>query len=85
MARLSVQIPDELRARAEARAAEAGHSSLDAYLESLLRADLEAPEVEDDDLEQLLLARLDSGPGVEVTPEFVEQFKQNIQRRRQGA
>ena len=85
MARLSVQIPDELRARAEARAVEAGHSSLDAYLESLLRADLAAPGVEDEDLEQLLLARLYSGPGVEVTPEFVEQFKQNIRRRRQGA
>src|SRR5215212_1694541 len=39
MARLTIQVPDSLRKRAETRAAESGHASLEAYVEALIRAD----------------------------------------------
>jgi hypothetical protein len=38
---LSLNLPGELRAKAEARAAEAGHGSVERYIESLIRADVE--------------------------------------------
>ena len=85
MARLSIQLPDDLRAKAEARASEAGHESVEQYVEAVVRADLDAPDGDDVDIEAALLDRLDSAePGIEVTPEFVEQFKERIARRRAG-
>ena len=39
MACLSIQLPQEVEALAKARAQQAGHVSLDAYVESLIRAD----------------------------------------------
>jgi hypothetical protein len=39
MARLSIQLPEEVKAIAETRAAASGHASLDEYLEWLIRAD----------------------------------------------
>jgi hypothetical protein len=83
MARLSIDVPDDLRAKVEVRASEAGYANVEAYVEALLRADLEPVDVEDDDIEALLLERIDSTePGVEVTPQFVEQFKQQQAERR---
>jgi hypothetical protein len=62
MATVNLNLPDELKAAAEARAAESGFASLEQYVEQLVRTD--AGDV-DDDLESLLLARLD-GPSVEM-------------------
>jgi hypothetical protein len=39
---LSLNLPSELKAKAEARAAEAGHDSVERYIESLIRADVES-------------------------------------------
>ncbi len=39
MARLNIQISETVKEVAEARASEAGHRSLDAYIESLILAD----------------------------------------------
>ena len=87
MGRLSIRLPDDLRPRAEARATEAGHASVEEYVEALLRADLEAVEAEDDDIEALLLERLDPAePGIELTPEFFEEFKrQQVERRQRSS
>ena len=82
MAVLQISLADELKARVEARAAESGYASVDQYLEALLRADLDKNGVEDGDLEQLLLKRLDGGPGIEFTPEFADQFRRAIRYRR---
>ena len=41
MARSSVELPDELRRKVEARAAEAGHLMVEEYVQALLRADAE--------------------------------------------
>ena len=82
MAFLQIQVADDLKARLDARAAEAGYDSADAYLEALVRADLEENGPSDHDLEQLLLHRLDTGPGIEVTPQFEEQFRRAVRERR---
>jgi hypothetical protein len=82
MALLQIQVADELKSRLEARAAESGFDSVESYLEALMRADLEASTPDDDDVEQLLLHRLDSGPGIEVTPQFEEQFRREVRERR---
>ena len=86
MARLSIQLPEDLRSKAAARASEVGHASVEDYVEALLRADLDAgADVgDDDDIEAMLLERVNSQePGIEVTPEFVEQFKRQQEERRQ--
>ena len=82
---LEIQLPDDLRARLAARARENGYDRVEDYVESLLRADVGEDGIDvDDALEQLLLQRLDSGHGVECTPQFIEQFKQQVAQRRQN-
>jgi hypothetical protein len=78
MAVLRISVDDDLKARAETRAAEGGYGSVEAYLEALMRADLGEPGVDDPDLERLLLRRLDRAPGVEFTPQFAEQFRRGM-------
>jgi hypothetical protein len=88
MIRLNVELTEDLRRKAEARASESGHASLETYVEALVRADTEG-EVEADlgapshlnitttaSLESLLLSRLEAGgPSVEATPEFWDALK----------
>lgn len=82
MAVLQISWADELKAQVEARAAEAGYDSVEKYLEALVRADLDGGGPEDADLEELLLHRLDSGPGIKFTAEFAEQFRREVRERR---
>ena len=94
MARLSIQLPEDLRTKVEARASEAGHASVEDYVEALLRADLDAEEVDygapphltvnsDTELEALLLERLESTePGIEATPEFWSRLHEEAKARR---
>jgi hypothetical protein len=95
MTRLTIQLPDELRTRAEARASESGLGSVEAYVEALVRADLKADGVDhgapphlsiesDDQLEALLLERLQSTePGIEATPEFWARLHEEARARRE--
>lgn len=39
MARLSIELPEDLRAKAEVRAAESGHKTVEDYLAALVKAD----------------------------------------------
>jgi plasmid stability protein len=82
MAALKLNIPDELRAAAEARAAESGHSSLDEYLAALIRADSESDL--SDELEQHLLAGLESGPAAELPADFWHQLKRRVRLPHRG-
>ena len=84
MAELQIKLADELKARLQKRAAENGYASAEGYVEALVRADLGASGPEDADIEELLLRRLDSGPGVEFTPEFAEHLKKEIRNRRES-
>lgn len=91
MARLIIDLPDDLMALAHARAVETGHASLEQYLEALIRADIEANEVDlggpahltfesEDELEALLARRANDEPSIEVTPEFWQQLKERARR-----
>ena len=93
MGRLSIQLPDDLRSKVEARAAEAGHATVDQYVEALVRADVGdgeeygSPEHltvgNDARVEALLLERLEStAPGVEATPEFWAKLRAEAKARR---
>src|SRR4051794_14732157 len=84
MAQLHISLDQDLKARLEARAAESGYASIQEYVDALVRADLESIEPDDADLEQLLLRRMDAGPGVEFTAQFTEQFKREVRERREG-
>jgi plasmid stability protein len=84
MAELQIILADELKTRLQARAAESGYESVEGYVAALVRADLETSEADDAELEAMLLHRLDSGPGVEFTPEFAEQFKREVRQRRES-
>ena len=76
---LHVNLPDDLRIKLERRAAETGHASVDAYIDALVRSDVEgedpgAPDhlsfENSEELEQMLLERLDDKSSIEATPEF---------------
>ena len=96
MARLSIQLPDELRTKAEARAAEAGHASVEQYVEALVRADVQGADenygapghlspADDTQLEALLVRRLENTePGVEATPQFWEKLREEARLRREA-
>lgn len=90
--RLDVPLPEDLRAFVDAQAAHEGFASPAEYVAELVRrakveADLEAEgpdEEHDEELEQLLLEGLDSGPGIEVTPEYVTKKRAEWRERHRG-
>jgi hypothetical protein len=73
MATLQLHLPDGLKTAAERRAADAGYGSVDNYIASLIAADQVAPITDDE--EAALLKALDSGPAVDLTPEFLSDLK----------
>ena len=94
MARLSIEIPEHLRAKAEARAAESGHASVEQYVQALVRSDLEGAVEDEDfgapdgltvrsrgDLEAKLLEGLDS-PASEMTGADWDAIRRKITERR---
>ena len=80
MASLQLNIPDPIKATAEARAKAAGFASLDEYIASLIESDQAQPV--DEELEAELLKGLDSGPPTDVTPKFWEDLKRRVRQRR---
>jgi hypothetical protein len=82
MTMLNIQISDDLKARIEAKAAQSGFDGVQSYIQAMLEADVSEQIVEDDDLEKLLLNRLDKSGEIELTPAFVDRFKQQIADRR---
>jgi antitoxin ParD1/3/4 len=86
MGKLSIELPAGLKQKVLIRAAETGHTSVEQYVEDLVRADAEgagedpgAPEsVRINSLEQteaLLLERLEGGDSIEATPEFWQNLR----------
>lgn len=83
MANLALQLPDRLKAAAEARASAGGYESIDAYIASLIEADEIAPI--SDETEAELLRGLDSGRSIEVTPELLADLKRRARAGRGNA
>jgi plasmid stability protein len=101
MTRLSIDLPEDVKARLEVRAARSGHANVEEFVQALLRAESETSYDDDDgeagpqhlayqteeQLEALLLRRVeDPRAGIEATPEFWAEFQRRVEaRRRQGA
>ena len=81
MARLTIELPQDLVARLEILATISGSPSLPHYVESVLREHV----VYQKELEQLLLERLhDASPDVDATPQFWQDLRQRFADRRAG-
>jgi antitoxin ParD1/3/4 len=80
MATLQLNLADDLKTVAESRATAAGYDSVDQYIVSLIQADEVAPI--SDAMEAQLLRGLDSGPAVQITPEFIANLRQRARQPR---
>jgi antitoxin ParD1/3/4 len=76
-------LPERLKAAAEERAAAGGYGSVDSYIASLIEADEIAPIT--DDMEAELIKGMDSGPAVDITPEFLADLKRRARAGRESA
>jgi hypothetical protein len=84
MTALNLRLPDSLRARVEARAAESGFDSVEAYVHAVLLADSAGGAVlEDEELESLLLSRTD-GPFVDADEADFQQMRDKLKGRLEG-
>jgi len=85
MTSLNLNLPDHLTNRLRVRAIENGYESVEQYAQALLEADAAEDQVIDEDIERLLLERLDDPrPDIEFTPQFQEQFRKQVNERRQS-
>jgi hypothetical protein len=97
MARLTFELPEDLKNKVAARAVESGHASVEQYVEALVRADADDAEYADfggpdhlrigsaDELEARLLHSLEEGgPSIEATPDFWNALKDRVRRPRPG-
>jgi hypothetical protein len=81
MSALKIDLPDGLRSRVEARAAESGFASVESYVQALLVADAAGgPVVDDAQLEAILLSRID-GPFVEADDADFRQMRQKFEAK----
>lgn len=83
MATLQLNLPEPLKAAAEARAAAGGYESVDSYIASLIEADQLAPI--SSEMEAELIKGLESGPAVEITPEHLADLKRRARAKRGNA
>lgn len=83
---LHLTLSEELKARLLRRAQESGYATVEQYAQAVLQASAADEVVDDEELESLLLERLeDPQPGIELTPHFKQQFRDELQRRRTSA
>ena len=81
VAGISLQLPAALRAKVEARAAESGFATIEAYVQALLLADAAAgPVLDDDQLETLLTDRLD-GPFVDADAADFQRMREKLRAK----
>lgn len=77
--RYSVPVTPELDAEVRKRIRDGGFSSVAEYVRTALRTDLRLAR--DEQLEKLLLEGLESGEGTEVTPEYWEKRRRELNAR----
>jgi hypothetical protein len=80
MAALKINVSDDLKSRLHERAKSSGFSSPEHYVEAMVIADLAGPEMNDQQIEALLLSRID-GPFVEVDHADFEQMRRKLRKR----
>jgi antitoxin ParD1/3/4 len=83
MIRINLLVEGDLEAELIDRVQRGGFASVDAYVESLIARDLYPPDPPN--LAELIQEGLNSGPGIEATPEYFESVRQELVRRHQEA
>ena len=79
MTTMNISLPDAMKTFVEEQVRQGGYSTASEYLRELIRdAQKHAAK---ERLEKLLLEGLDSGPGIEVTPEFWAEARRELERR----
>ena len=85
METIQIALPERMREFVEAEVAEGGYGSPTEYFLGLVRE--RQKQKAQEKLEALLLEGLDSGPSVEVTPEWWQELRREVaeRTRQQGA
>lgn len=83
METMTISLPETLKQFIEAQVAEGGYGTASEYLQALVREDQQRKAQEK--LEALLLEGLDSGPGIEATPEYWERKRAELLERHRKA
>lgn len=79
MTTLNFSLPEDLKRWVEAQVATGGYGNTSEYIRELIRLDRKRKVQEK--LETLLLEGLDSGPPIEITPEFWERKCKELMTR----
>lgn len=79
METMNVALPESMKSFVQERVSEGGYSSVSEYVRDLIRAD-QKRRVEER-VDALLLDGLNSGPPIEVTPEYWEDKKRRLVER----
>lgn len=79
MTTMNVSLPEEMKAFVDEQITSGGYSTASEYIRELVR---EAQKrVAREKLETLLLEGLNSGPGVEATPQFWDDLRRRVKAR----
>lgn len=79
METMNIALPESLKSFVQERVVDGGYSSVSEYVRELIRADQKRRQEER--IDALLLEGLNSGPAVEVTPEYWEAKKRKLAER----
>jgi antitoxin ParD1/3/4 len=86
MTSMNVSLPDEMKAFVEEQIAKGAYSTASEYLRELIRQDQQRRLREE--IDKNLLAALESGEPIPVTPEFWQERRKELEKRikqRKGA
>jgi plasmid stability protein len=85
MVSLTIELPDDVRNRLQSRAAAGGFGSVEHYARAVLEATAE-DGLDEAAVEQLLVERAgEDGPTIEFSPDWAQQFRQQVRDRREQA
>jgi antitoxin ParD1/3/4 len=79
MQTMNISLPDPMKQYVEEQVNAGGYSSASEYVRELVRADQKRHAKEE--LERSLLSAINSGDPIDVTPEMVEDVKQQLRAR----
>ena len=84
MTSLNISLPEALRQFVDQKVKTGGYGTASEYIRELIRQD-QKQEAEQERMEAMLLEGLDSGPGIEVTPELWKELRDELVERRRKA
>ena len=72
---MNISLPDPMKKYVEEQVNAGGYSSASEYVRELVRADQKSR------LEEMLMASLNSGDPIDITPEMLEQVRERLRAR----